>query len=147
MTASMETRFTENAHKATTVRDICDKIEKTCEDVKTDETITIANPASFPMREEIVHRKCQPLNHEDEAYESYIGVSTNFNALRVDLISAVKREKKKKGGTRVIGSPIKANRLQRTISKKNRDDQPLWHSSTSLENLMLLILLRCFDCS
>jgi len=99
---SGETGFGENTHRATAMGEVCDDIEKQCEDAKADNTIIIGVPQRvklpFPCEEEIVHWECQLFENEDEEHTDDIGVATYFNVLSVDLVGVAKKKKKKRGG-------------------------------------------------
>jgi len=95
---------------ATAMRDVCDDIEKQCEDAKANTTIIIGEPQCvklpFVCEEEMLHWECPLFENEDQDCVDDIGATTHFNVLCVELDGVAKKKKKKKGGTRAIGSPV-----------------------------------------
>jgi len=101
-----------NAHKVTSFTETADAVEKDHTNPITDELELIGTPQEitlpFACEEEIIDWECQLHMSEENDYQEELDTNVYFNVLSVDLVSVEKKKKKKRGKTRVIGSPIRA---------------------------------------
>ena len=101
-----------NAHKVTSFAETADAVEKDHTNPITDELELIGTPQEitlpFACEEEIVDWECQLHMSEENNCQEELDSNDHFNVLSVNLVSVEKKKKKKRGKTRVIGSPVRA---------------------------------------
>jgi hypothetical protein len=103
--------FTEDTHKATAFKEAATKLHEHYQSFDEEEIIGAVQRIKLPFKceENIVDWEMLAFENEDTGLTDGLGPPQFYFVLSVDLVSTIKpREKKKKGGFRVISSPSRA---------------------------------------
>jgi hypothetical protein len=103
--------FTRDTHKATAFKDAALKLHDHHDSFDDDDIIGNPQRIKLPFKceEQIVDWEVQAFENDDQELTDGLGGSQFYFVLSVDLVSVVKeRERRKKGGFRVVSSPVQA---------------------------------------